>query len=204
MWGERGGAVCALQWNFTQWPGSCADRLHPTNVQLNQPKGETMATLRNGYRKETFILSVDVGTTSIRCHVYDKEAKIRGTSTSQVSLGKCQFWGWALLSPWLYPMTLIHRLAYIKRCRWILGFLSKRVYFSQVSLLYPEPGRVEMDPEDLWQSFVKVVKGAIQGLCSQSRITLWWLLLPGHCCWMLRISFYYVQIQAYRCSKWRP
>ncbi|XP_048096893.1 putative glycerol kinase 5 isoform X2 [Alosa alosa] len=73
-----------------------------------------MGTQRNGYRKETFILSVDVGTTSIRCHVYDKEAKIRGTCT------------------------------------------------HKVSLLYPEPGRVEMDPEELWQSFVTVVKGAVQ------------------------------------------
>lgn len=56
--------------------------------------------------------------------------------------------------------------------------MSKPVYSSQVSLLYPEPGRVEMDPEELWQSFVTVVKGAVQGLYSQSRITFWsWTLL---------------------------
>lgn len=35
--------------------------------------------------------------------------------------------------------------------------------FLQVSLLYPQPGWVEIDPEDLWKGFVTVVKGAVQG-----------------------------------------
>ncbi|XP_019958388.2 glycerol kinase 5 [Paralichthys olivaceus] len=43
-----------------------------------------MGSQRNGFKKEGFILSVDVGTTSIRCHVYDKEANIRGSCTTQV------------------------------------------------------------------------------------------------------------------------
>ena len=33
----------------------------------------------------------------------------------------------------------------------------------QVILLYPEEGRVEIDPDDLWREFVSVVKGAVQG-----------------------------------------
>ncbi|XP_059358132.1 putative glycerol kinase 5 [Carassius carassius] len=74
-----------------------------------------MGTRRNGFSKrETFILSVDVGTTSIRCHVYDKSARIRGSCS------------------------------------------------TKVSLLYPQPGWVEIDPEDLWKGFVTVVKGAVQ------------------------------------------
>ncbi|TRY93702.1 hypothetical protein DNTS_029408 [Danionella cerebrum] len=74
-----------------------------------------MGTHRNGFSKrETFILSVDVGTTSIRCHVYDKSASIRGSCS------------------------------------------------AKVSLLYPQPGWVEIDPEELWQGFVTVVKGAVQ------------------------------------------
>ncbi|XP_016359100.1 putative glycerol kinase 5, partial [Sinocyclocheilus anshuiensis] len=74
-----------------------------------------MGTQRNGFSKrETFILSVDVGTTSIRCHVYDKSASIRGSCS------------------------------------------------TKVSLLYPQPGYVEIDPEDLWKGFVTVVKGAVQ------------------------------------------
>ncbi|XP_034469169.1 putative glycerol kinase 5 [Hippoglossus hippoglossus] len=43
-----------------------------------------MGTQRNGFKKEQFILSVDIGTTSIRGYVYDKEAKIRGSCTTQV------------------------------------------------------------------------------------------------------------------------
>nr|XP_057923497.1 putative glycerol kinase 5 [Doryrhamphus excisus] len=43
-----------------------------------------MGTPRNGTTKESFILSVDVGTTSIKCHVYDKRAKIRGSSSTEV------------------------------------------------------------------------------------------------------------------------
>ncbi|XP_075876919.1 glycerol kinase 5 isoform X1 [Nelusetta ayraudi] len=43
-----------------------------------------MGSQRNGFSKERFILSADVGTTSVRCHVYDKEAKIRGSCTTTV------------------------------------------------------------------------------------------------------------------------
>lgn len=39
------------------------------------------------------------------------------------------------------------------------GYLK---YF-QVCPLYPKPGYVEMDPEEVWLSFVAVVKGAVQG-----------------------------------------
>uniref|UniRef100_A0A4W6FI06 Glycerol kinase 5 n=1 Tax=Lates calcarifer TaxID=8187 RepID=A0A4W6FI06_LATCA len=80
-----------------------------------------MGSQRNGFKKETFILSVDVGTTSIRCHVYDKEAKIRGSCT------------------------------------------------TKVVLLYPEVGRVEMDPDALWKGFIDVVKGAVQDAGVQMR-----------------------------------
>ncbi|XP_068605189.1 putative glycerol kinase 5 [Brachionichthys hirsutus] len=43
-----------------------------------------MGSQRNGFKKESFMLSVDVGTTSIKCHVYDKRAKIRGSCTTKV------------------------------------------------------------------------------------------------------------------------
>uniref|UniRef100_A0A8C5A786 Glycerol kinase 5 n=1 Tax=Gadus morhua TaxID=8049 RepID=A0A8C5A786_GADMO len=75
---------------------------------------QLMATQRNGFKKESFILSVDVGTTTIRCNVFDKGAKIRGTCS------------------------------------------------SKVVLLYPEPGLVELDPEELFNGFIAVVKGAVQ------------------------------------------
>uniref|UniRef100_A0A8C6MEE0 Glycerol kinase 5 n=1 Tax=Nothobranchius furzeri TaxID=105023 RepID=A0A8C6MEE0_NOTFU len=43
-----------------------------------------MGSRRNGFMNERFMLSVDVGTTSIRCHVYDKQANIRGSCTSRL------------------------------------------------------------------------------------------------------------------------
>ncbi|XP_071764110.1 glycerol kinase 5 [Centroberyx gerrardi] len=45
-----------------------------------------MGSQRNGFKKESFILAVDVGTTSIRCHVYDKDAKVRGSCSTKVVL----------------------------------------------------------------------------------------------------------------------
>uniref|UniRef100_A0A673WX83 Glycerol kinase 5 n=1 Tax=Salmo trutta TaxID=8032 RepID=A0A673WX83_SALTR len=80
-----------------------------------------METRRNGLKRESYVLSVDVGTTSIRCHVYDKEAQIRGSC------------------------------------------------ITKVNLLYPEPGLVELDPEELWRGFVKVVNGAVQDSGLQMR-----------------------------------
>ncbi|XP_028988346.1 putative glycerol kinase 5 isoform X1 [Betta splendens] len=44
-----------------------------------------MGSQRNGFKKESFILSADVGTTSIRCHVYDKEANVRGSCSTKVA-----------------------------------------------------------------------------------------------------------------------
>ncbi|XP_064197644.1 putative glycerol kinase 5 [Anguilla rostrata] len=73
-----------------------------------------MGAQRNGFKRESYILSVDVGTTSIRCHIYDKNAVIKGSCS------------------------------------------------KKVTLMYPEPGWVEMDPEDLWQNFVAVIKGAVK------------------------------------------
>ncbi|XP_006637880.1 glycerol kinase 5 [Lepisosteus oculatus] len=72
-----------------------------------------MGSQRNGFKKEMYVLSVDVGTTTIRGHVYDKKAHIQGS------------------------------------CR------------KKVSLLYPNPGWVEMEPEELWEQFVAVVQGAV-------------------------------------------
>ncbi|KAK1162580.1 putative glycerol kinase 5 isoform X1 [Acipenser oxyrinchus oxyrinchus] len=73
-----------------------------------------MGSPRNGFMKDLYILSVDVGTTSIRGHVYDKEANIKGSSS------------------------------------------------EKISLLYPNPGWVELDPEALWLQFVTVAKAAVQ------------------------------------------
>nr|XP_061833690.1 putative glycerol kinase 5 isoform X1 [Nerophis lumbriciformis] len=51
---------------------------------MKEKNGPTMGTQRNGITKESLILSVDVGTTSIRCHVYDKTAHVRGSATAEL------------------------------------------------------------------------------------------------------------------------
>lgn len=48
------------------------------------PELTQMGSHKNGFQKEGFILSVDIGSTSIRCHVYDKVASVRGSCTTKV------------------------------------------------------------------------------------------------------------------------
>ncbi|XP_077204890.1 glycerol kinase 5 [Paroedura picta] len=61
-----------------------------------------------------YLLGVDVGSTVIRCHVYDRAASVKGVGA------------------------------------------------KQVEVLHPQPGWVELDPENLWTQFVDVVKEAVQ------------------------------------------
>lgn len=160
---------------------------------FNSTWGKIMATHRNGYRKETFILSVDVGTTSIRCHVYDKEAKIRGTSSIQV------IWHKLLPFPKAFSMTLG---VYIKHCWWISGLIQ----ICLPCILHRFPCYILSQGEWRWiqRSFGKALSQWWKAQCGVCVLSLRLLSGDGHCCWRLRISFYYVQIQAFRCSKWRP
>jgi putative glycerol kinase 5 len=64
-----------------------------------------------------FVLSADVGTTSLRCHIYDQEANLKGKS--QIGMDD--------------------------------------------ALVYPRQGWCEIEPEALWERFLHVCKGAIQG-----------------------------------------
>lgn len=52
---------------------------------------------------------------------------------------------------------------------WAIGIKNARFLCLQVSLLYPQPGYVEIDPDALWSKVVAVVKEAISGK------TLFWL-----------------------------
>lgn len=110
-----------------------------------------MGSQRNGFKKESFILSVDVGTTSIRCHVYDKEANTRGSCTTKVPLTTLVLWNCA------FP-HIVHFCVKRAQNRLLLWCAS-----PQVVPLYPEVGHVEMDPEALWNGFTSVVRGAVQG-----------------------------------------
>lgn len=44
-----------------------------------------------------------------------------------------------------------------------LGLKTRALLWPQVSLLYPQPGYVEIDPDTLWSKVVAVVKEAISG-----------------------------------------
>lgn len=60
-----------------------------------------------------YFLSVDVGTTTIRCHVYDKQVRIVGAAS------------------------------------------------ETNTVLNPFPGHVEIDPDQLWEKFTRVIKDAV-------------------------------------------
>lgn len=47
-----------------------------TNIQLDQI----------GQNNEKYVLSVDIGTTSIRCHIYNKAAKLMGKCQEKVEV----------------------------------------------------------------------------------------------------------------------
>nr|XP_002122427.1 putative glycerol kinase 5 isoform X1 [Ciona intestinalis] len=64
--------------------------------------------------KDKYVLSLDIGTSNMRCFIYDKQTKIKGRS----------------------------------QCR--------------IKILYPEPQAVEMDPDELWEQILGVMKEAIQ------------------------------------------
>ncbi|XP_048460441.1 putative glycerol kinase 5 [Rhincodon typus] len=74
-----------------------------------------MGSVRNGLRRtDTYVLAVDVGSTSVRCHVYDPAAKIKGSSS------------------------------------------------RPIKMLYPKPGWVEVNPDEMFEQFVAVVKEAVE------------------------------------------
>lgn len=122
-----------------------------------------MGSHKNGFKKESFILSVDIGTTSIKCHVYDKAANIRGSCTTKVLISRCSnyttntqrslcnnclkhvqgFWCW-------YSIQFL--------------FLFYSILFLQVIPLYPKVGYVEMNPDAIWKGFISVAKRAVQGM----------------------------------------
>lgn len=126
----------------------------------------TMGSHRNGFKKEGFILSVDVGTTSIRCHVYDKQANIRGSCTTEVGI---VFSPVVSRAPFPNPplaRTCTSGATYEKTFRLTVRLMF--CVFYQVVPLYPEVGYVEMDPDALWTGFITVVKGAVQGTVTTS------------------------------------
>lgn len=67
----------------------------------------------NGFKISQYVLAVDVGSSSIRCHIYNRDAEI----------------------------------------------ISEAV--EKIRIQYPNPGWVEIEPNHLWTSFLKVTHEAM-------------------------------------------
>ncbi|XP_055425435.1 putative glycerol kinase 5 isoform X1 [Bubalus kerabau] len=94
-------------------------------------------------RRAGFVLGVDVGSSMIRCHVYDRAARICGSSAQKVSQEACQLVWYATI----YVLEVTD---------------SFSMHPVQVESLYPQPGWVEIDPDVLWLQFVAVIKESVK------------------------------------------
>ncbi|XP_059475568.1 putative glycerol kinase 5 [Neocloeon triangulifer] len=85
------------------------------SVPARPRHGEHMAEQQQQQTAEKrFVAALDVGTTTVRCHIFNKAAQVVGAAT------------------------------------------------RQVTLLYPQPGRYEINPDVLWSKVVAVVKEALE------------------------------------------
>lgn len=62
---------------------------------------------------QVFIAALDIGTTTIRCQILNRNAEIKGFS------------------------------------------------YTNVNLIYPQPGHVEINPDELWESTINIIRNAI-------------------------------------------
>ena len=82
-----------------------------------------------------YIVSVDVGTTSIRCFVFDENGSMVSSDKAQVFI--------------VYIVISLQRNLYYTLA-------------SQLTQLYPHQGWNELDPEEVWSKFQSVVKNSLQ------------------------------------------
>lgn len=103
-----------------------------------------------------YIASLDIGTTSLRCFIYDINVHIVGKASAKVCFifHKYNLDFRLVLFNISISKTNAHFFLYSK----ILFFFWN---FSQIELLYPQPGYVEINPGDLWQSIVATIQNAI-------------------------------------------
>lgn len=87
---------------------------------------------------QKYIASLDIGTTSIRCFIYDVNVQIVGKACSNV------------ISEIVFHTFHTHRF-----------WLNNILFQLQIELLYPQPGYVEINPDDLWHKIVATIQNAI-------------------------------------------
>jgi hypothetical protein len=62
------------------------DRSSKTKKKSKRSKGKEEEREESGSSSSSFVLSIDVGSTSIRAHLFDESAKIVGASSRQIPL----------------------------------------------------------------------------------------------------------------------
>lgn len=84
--------------------------------------------------KPQYIAALDVGTTTIRCFIFNEDVNTIGSAKEQVH----------------FSFVFLFVLFVIKR------------FDQQVNLIYPKPGFVEIDPDQLWNSVIKTIENAVK------------------------------------------
>lgn len=89
--------------------------------------------------KTKYIAALDVGTTTIRCFIYDNNVQIVGKASDKVNN------------------------IYLKKNLGKEKFTSHTFFgYLQIELLYPQPGYVEINPDELWRKIISVIVSAIE------------------------------------------
>ncbi|KAK7945351.1 hypothetical protein WMY93_001079 [Mugilogobius chulae] len=144
-----------------------------------------MGTQRNGFKKESYILSVDVGTTSIRCHVYDKEAKVEGPAPlRRTGIPFHNFITWQdrraaeLAKSWNRSCTMKAVHGVMK----VLYFLSRQKRCMAASLIVFSHQHVTLRLVWVLDHYKQIRQAVSEGNCCFGTIDTWLLfkLTKGH------------------------
>ena len=92
------------------------------------------------------VLSLDVGTTTVKAIVISKDGRILGKSQEKVNYRK--------------SVGLFYKIG--KSCKINLNYLCFHS-FSKTELVHPQPDCEEIDHSQLWMLVKKVIKGCIKG-----------------------------------------
>ncbi len=91
-------------------------------------------------KRRSYVDSVDFGTNSVRCFLYDQQGKVRSSASERVIL--------------LYNICLKKKNDIMNESFCFIG--------TQITQLYPHQGWNEIDPEEVWTKFQNTFKSALR------------------------------------------
>lgn len=112
--------------------------------------------------EEKYILTLDIGTTTIRSYIYNSRTETVGRAVDQVKI--------ISIKTKLYITTFVLELqnsCIFFEINYYISFfygISEVIFICfclKVVLHYPQPGYVEIDPDELWESVVRVVQKSL-------------------------------------------